>query len=106
MKPAVKSIGLAWSVQARKLAASQTLEVCQLQVAAGDMKSRLMLCIPLRKLPAWICGLNTSRMDAGLQRRITELQRQCHARPAPDDHEPRRTHHPFISSRPGAFPSP
>lgn len=106
MKPTVEGIGLAWSVQARKLAASKTLEVCKLQVTAGDMKSRLMLCIPLRKLPAWICGLDTTRMDVSLRHRITELQRQCHTRPASDRHEPRRTQHPFISSRLGACPSP
>lgn len=105
MKPTVEDLGLAWSVQARKLAASKTLEVCHIKVIAGDMKSRVMLCIPLRKLPAWICGLDTSRMDAVLRHRIIELQGQCHAREASDRHEPRRTHSPFISSCAAPRPS-
>lgn len=76
MKPTVEGIGIAWSVQARKLAASKTLEVCKLKVDAGDMKSRRMLCIPFRRLPEWICGLNTSRMDMTLKRQILALQAQ------------------------------
>lgn len=62
MKPVVDNIGLSWSSQVQKLLKMKDkFNYVDIDMVAGDMKKRLMGCIPLKKLNGWLCSALTLR---------------------------------------------
>ncbi|MES2041907.1 MAG: phage antirepressor N-terminal domain-containing protein [Pseudomonadota bacterium] len=46
-------------------------------MVAEDGKNRDMICLPLRKLPAWLCSINPSKVKPELREKVTRYQDEC-----------------------------
>lgn len=54
MRPIVEHMGLGWSAQRIKIAKRSDATVSEIDTVAEDGRIRDMICLPLRKLPAWL----------------------------------------------------
>lgn len=78
MRPIVEGMGLSWPAQNRKL--HDRFESCVAHMATqlpGDAQARETLCLPLRKLPAWMYSVNPNKVDASVKDRIIAYQNEC-----------------------------
>ena len=79
MRPIVEAMGLAWKPQFQKLSElkgrfSVTMMVTQMP---GDDQRREVVCMPLKKLPGWLCGIQPSRVKPAIRDRIVIFQNEC-----------------------------
>lgn len=77
MKPIVESMGLDWKGQQVKLIEkfSSVREI--ISSTGGDGKTYDMICLPLRKLPAWLYSINPNKVLPELRDKITRYQDEC-----------------------------
>ncbi len=84
MKPIVEGMGLTWHGQHRKLQGYSHDEntnkrwgILELRIPS-DGGPQNMLCMPLRKLPAWLSTLEPSRIkNPQIRTRIIQYQNEC-----------------------------
>ncbi|MBD3609384.1 MAG: phage antirepressor N-terminal domain-containing protein [Gammaproteobacteria bacterium] len=77
MKPIVEGMGLTWRTQQRKFAQNDTrwgMVMMTIPSAGGDQKA---LCMPLRKLPAYLSSINPKKVKQELRPRIEMYQAEC-----------------------------
>ena len=77
MKPIVENMGLAWQVQHRKLSEKFGSVITIMVTTGGDGKAYDMVCLPLRKLPAWLYSLNPSKVSPAIADKVRQYQEEC-----------------------------
>lgn len=100
MKPLVERMGLDWASQRTKLASmfggscgdnhhnsvaveaiKPTVEgqkaYLELETTGGDGKRYKMVCLPLRKLPAWLYSINLNKIAPELRDKVQRYQAEC-----------------------------
>lgn len=61
MKPVVTNMGLDWATQFTKLKEKFSSVIGEITTTGGDGKQYEMVCLPLRKLPAWLYSISPTR---------------------------------------------
>lgn len=77
MKPIVENMGLAWQSQHQKLTEKFGSTITIIVTVAEDGKQREMVCIPLRKLPAWLYSINPNKVATALRGKVVRYQDEC-----------------------------
>lgn len=77
MKPIVENMGLDWKVQHTKLTAKFSSTMVIITTVAEDGKNREMVCLPLRKIPAFLYSVNPSKVKPELREKIVRYQSEC-----------------------------
>ncbi len=74
LRSVVEDMGVSWQGQQAKLAADRDRFNHQGILTVGaDGKQREMLCIPLRRFPAWLYGINAAKLPNPAVRQRVEL---------------------------------
>ncbi|MHB9799963.1 phage antirepressor N-terminal domain-containing protein [Pseudomonas sp. MT3] len=77
MKPIVTNMGLDWATQYIKLSERFASTVGEIPMVAEDGKLRPMVCLPLRKLPAWLYSISPNKVKPELRDKIVRYQNEC-----------------------------
>ena len=77
MKPIVENMGLDWKGQQVKLAEKFAAVREIISSTGGDGKQYEMVCLPLRKLPAWLYSINSAKVAPELREKIDRYQNEC-----------------------------
>lgn len=77
MRPIVINMGLDWASQYTKLNEKFGSTVVEIATVAEDGKSRGMVCMPLRKLPAWLYSISPNKVSPALRDKIVRYQEEC-----------------------------
>lgn len=78
MKPLVEGIGLSWKSQRAKLTSSRFAStLVEITIVAADGRGRLMLCLPLRKLPGWLMTLHPNKARPQIRPHVVAYQNDC-----------------------------
>ncbi|WP_051448999.1 phage antirepressor N-terminal domain-containing protein [Tolumonas lignilytica] len=77
MKPVVEGMGLAWSVQHRKIQAKFGSTITEMVIVAEDGKNREMSCLALRKLTAWLYSVNPNKVAPEIKAKVIQYQEEC-----------------------------
>lgn len=78
MRPIVEGMGMAWQPQHRKLV--DRFEACITHMVTqlpGDDQAREVVCLPLKKLPAWMYSVNPKKVDESIRQTIIDYQNEC-----------------------------
>ena len=77
VKPICENLGLDWAGQFRKLKAEkQRWQVSSIPQQAGKAVQE-MLCLPLRKLPAWLMSISPRKVKPELREKLIKYQEEC-----------------------------
>lgn len=75
MKPIIENMGLDWGTQFRKLSGcKERWSIVIMTMVAADGKERDVLCMPVRKLPAFLNTINPKKVRPELRERIELYQ--------------------------------
>lgn len=77
MKPIVDGMGLDWAAQFNKLKQKFASTIAEIAMVANDGKSRSMLCLPVRKLAAWLYSINANKVKPELRETVITYQNEC-----------------------------
>jgi len=77
MRPIVVNMGLSWQGQHEKLMEKFGPTVREILTVAEDGKQRGMLCLPLKKLPAWLYSISPNKVKPELRDKIIRYQNEC-----------------------------
>lgn len=78
VKPVAENLGLFWQTQCRKLLQdARRWQAQTIKVKAQDGKLREMLCLPLRKLPAWLMSISPSKVKPEIRDKLLRYQEEC-----------------------------
>lgn len=77
MRPIAENMGLAWQSQHAKLTAKFESTVTIIVTVGEDGKAREMLCLPLRKFPAWLYSINPNKVAPHLRDKVVRYQDEC-----------------------------
>jgi hypothetical protein len=77
MRPLVAAMGLNWAGQYQKIAEKFGAVVGEIQTTGGDGKQYSMICLPLRKLPAWLYSVNPEKLAPELREKVIRYQEEC-----------------------------
>lgn len=77
MKPITENMGLSWQGQHEKLNEKFGSTIRVILTVGEDGKQREMVCLPLRKLPAWLYSIVPSRVKPELRDKIVRYQEEC-----------------------------
>ena len=78
IRPIAENLGLKWSGQHSKLQEdAKRWQVKIIKAEAQDGKSREMLCLPLRKLPAWLMSISPSKVKPEIRKKLIKYQEEC-----------------------------
>ena len=77
MKSIVENMGLAWPVQYRKLSEKFASTITIMVTVGEDGRSRDMVCLPLRKLPAWLYTVNPNKVTPAIAHKVRQYQEEC-----------------------------
>ena len=78
VKPIVENMGLDWGSQSAKLNANkERWTIAMIAIVAQDGIRREMLCLPVRKLPAWLASINPKKVRPELRPKIELYQAEC-----------------------------
>lgn len=78
MRAIVEGMGMAWQPQHRKLV--DRFETCVTHMVTqfpGDDQEREVVCLPLKKLPAWLYSVNPNKVDESIRQIIVDYQNEC-----------------------------
>lgn len=77
-KPIVENLGLSWGTQSVKFNANkERWSVSIIETVAQDGRNRETLCIPVRKLPAFLASINPKKVRPELRPKIELYQAEC-----------------------------
>ena len=72
------NLGLDWRSQFRKLQEdARRWQAKNIRVVAQDGKLREMICIPLRKLPAWLYSISPEKVKPEIREKLVKYQEEC-----------------------------
>lgn len=75
MKPVVEGMGLDWKTQHRKMTARfKGMVEMTIPSAGGD---QLTICLPLRKLPAWLYSVQPGKVSTEIREKVVAYQEEC-----------------------------
>lgn len=77
MKPIVEGMGLAWQPQHRKLIERFKSTIIEMVIVANDGKERLMTCLPVRKLAAWLYSISPHKVKPEIHDTVVMYQNEC-----------------------------
>lgn len=78
MRPLVENMGMDWASQSTKLNANKARwSVAIIATVAQDGKERETLCLPVRKLPAFLASINPKKVRPELREKIELYQAEC-----------------------------
>ena len=78
LKPICQNLGVDLMGQWRKISQDEKRwQPVKLSVKAQDGKLREMLCIPLRKLPAWLMSISPSKVKPEIREKLVRYQEEC-----------------------------
>ncbi|VAX44339.1 Uncharacterised protein [Acinetobacter calcoaceticus] len=77
MKPIVEGMGLDWKSQFVKLKERFSTTMVEITTVANDGKSRLMTCLPVRKLAAWLYSIHANKVKPELRDTVRMYQNEC-----------------------------
>lgn len=77
MKPIVDGMGLDWKSQFVKLKERFNSTMVEITTVANDGKSRLMICLPVRKLAAWLYSVHANKVKPELRDTVIKYQEEC-----------------------------
>jgi len=77
MKPIVANMGLDWNTQWVKLGDKFSSTMGIIPTVAEDGKTRDMICLPLRKLAAWLYSINPNKVAPELRDKVIQYQEEC-----------------------------
>jgi hypothetical protein len=78
MRPIVELIGLAWGAQTIKLTTGKLASVVSMiETTGSDGKRYEMLCLPLRKIPAYLYSIDANKVRADLRETVLTYQDEC-----------------------------
>lgn len=77
MKPIAENLGLNWEAQFSKLKTRFSGSIANIATSAADGKQRLMVCLPLRKLAAWLYSITPAKVAPELRTKIEAYQAEC-----------------------------
>lgn len=77
MKPVVENMGLAWAAQTVKINEKFGSVVSIIETTGADGKQYEMICLPLRKLPAWLYSIYPNKVAPELREKIIRYQDEC-----------------------------
>ena len=78
MKPIVEGMGLDWKSQYSKL--KQKFNTCMVEITIqlpNDIQNRLVSCLSLRKLPAWLYSIQPNKVKPELRDDVIKYQEEC-----------------------------
>lgn len=77
MKPIVENMGLYWTGQHTKLTEKFGSVIQIICTTGADGKQYEMVCLPLRKIPAFLYSVNPSKVKPELREKIVRYQSEC-----------------------------
>lgn len=77
MRALAVAMGLDWASQYIKLTGKFGATVVEITTVGEDGKMRQMVCLPLRKLPAWLYSISVAKVRADLRPKIQRYQDEC-----------------------------
>ncbi len=78
VKTIIENIGLSWQPQQKKLREGYKRWKCHsMVIVAKDSKSREMLCIPVRKIAAFLATIQANRVKKKFQEKLIQYQDEC-----------------------------
>ncbi len=77
MRPIVEQMGLDWRSQHRKINERFNSVMVIMTTTGSDGKRYEMVCMPLRKLPAWLYSISPNRVAPELKEKIILYQEEC-----------------------------
>lgn len=77
MKPIVENMGLAWQAQHIKLSEKFGSTITIIVTVGEDGRQREMVCLPLRKFPAWVYSVSPNKVRPELREKISRYQEEC-----------------------------
>ncbi|WP_256676448.1 phage antirepressor N-terminal domain-containing protein [Pseudomonas sp. RGB] len=77
MRAIVNNMGMDWPTQYVKLTEKFSSTVGEIPTVGEDGKMRGMVCLPLRKLPAWLYSISPNKVKPELRYKITRYQEEC-----------------------------
>ena len=77
MKPIVEGMGLDWAAQFNKLKQKFATTIAEIAIVANDGKERLMACLPVRKLAAWLYSISPNKVRPELRNTVIMYQNEC-----------------------------
>ncbi len=76
MKPIVENMGLDWRSQQRKLSSCERWGVVIMTIPSNSGEQNT-LCMPVRKLPAYLASINPNKVRPELREKIIRYQNEC-----------------------------
>ncbi|MFH7321404.1 phage antirepressor N-terminal domain-containing protein [Desulfurivibrio sp. D14AmB] len=77
LRPIVEGMGLWWNTQHRKIVGRFAATVVMMTTVAADGKQRKTICLPVRKLPAWLYSVDARKVKPELREKIRLYQEEC-----------------------------
>lgn len=77
MKPIATNMGLSWQGQHEKLVERFASVIREIVTTGGDGKQYAMICMPLKKLPAWLYSISPNKVAPELREKIIRYQEEC-----------------------------
>ena len=78
MRPVIENMGLSWQAQhAKLLSAGNRWSVTMILTVAQDGKERNQVCVPLRKLAAFLATINPDKVREDLRDKLIQYQEEC-----------------------------
>ena len=77
VKPIVENLDLAWQTQQRKLQLNSERWGITIMVIPSEGGQQQTLCMPVRKLPAFLASINPKKVRADLRPKIELYQAEC-----------------------------
>lgn len=78
MKPVVEGMGLSWGAQQQKLSANkERWGILIIDIPTSNRVYSGMLCMPLRKLPAFFASISVNKVREELRATIILFQNEC-----------------------------
>ncbi|MFA5901189.1 MAG: phage antirepressor N-terminal domain-containing protein [Hyphomicrobium sp.] len=77
VKRITANLGLSWQPQHRKLMEKFGSVVTEMMTTGADGKQYLMVCLPIRKLAAWLNTIQVNKLAPNLRAKVLRYQNEC-----------------------------
>lgn len=78
MKPIVEGMGLDWKSQFSKIKDKFSSSMVEITIQViGDIQSRSYICLPVRKLAAWLYSVSPNKVKPEIRETVIKYQNEC-----------------------------